>query len=204
MAGLRNIKSEFLIKANDSLKFVQNVNNALINEKIILSNSEVSCIYEVSFLKIFTAWEKFLEESFIGYLEGKFTKKQRPRLITKKIGSEKAYALLRGTKQYPDWTKIEDVLTLSSLFFITSNPYDTILRSEYQRLSQMKTIRNAITHISKSSSDGFKKLLRAELASYSISMSPGEFLMQKKLPSEQYLSYYTNLLKTSASFIVQK
>ena len=180
MPSLKTIKSSFVDKADNSLRFVQNLNDAMNTQRITFKNTEISFIYEVSFIKIFTAWEKFLEDTFIGYLEGRFTKALKPKLITKRMNGERAYALLKGTKQYPDWTKVEEVLTLASLLFTSFNPYDQVLRATNRDLTQMKVIRNSITHISKSSADAFRKLIRSELSSYNIDMNPGEFLTQNR------------------------
>jgi hypothetical protein len=203
MSNLKAIKTDFLLKVDESLKFIQKINSAVQKKRVSLDNLEISTLYEVSFLKIFTEWERFLENSFIGYLMGKSTKKLKPKMITKRMSVDKAYDLIKGTKQYPDWTKVEDILTLASLFFITLNPYDSILRTTHKELSQIKIIRNAITHISKNSTESFRKLVRSELASYNINISPGEFLMQNQSASEQYLSFYSNLLKTCSLYIIR-
>ena len=87
-------------------------NGTLFNQDIYDS------IIEHCFMRIFLAWEIFLEEAFILYLcdaedlqGNKYTHFAQPK------DAEHAYELLKGTKQYPDWTNLDNIKTLSNIFF---------------------------------------------------------------------------------------
>ncbi len=160
--------------------------------------------YEIALIKVFTAWEQFLEKSFVTYMAGASTTRYTPNLYIKKITKNHALRLLCGTREYPDWTDINDVCTLAELYFIGGRPFLLPLREIEQYFNEMKKVRNAIAHISLNARDKFIGLVKAKVPSYRIDITPGEFLARninrrnKKTFFEHYISY---LLAASSKII---
>ena len=203
MIPLRKVLNNFNFQVNESIDFVANINNQIGKHGLTISVKDLSNIYEISFIKIITSWEYFLETSFISYLCGKYTRKIKPQKIVSRISEGKAYDLLKGTREYPDWTNIADVVVYSNLFFLGNNPFKIPLAALQSHFNEMKTIRNSITHISKKSRDSFMNLVRSKLTSYNTSITPGEFLSTPVIgKKELYLIYYSNYLLIAANQII--
>lgn len=75
-------------------------------------------VVESSFLKIFIAWETFLESVFIKYMMGENPIiNPPPTRYVNPIDPAHANNMLIGTKSFADWSKPDDVRKLSELFF---------------------------------------------------------------------------------------
>lgn len=152
-----------------------------------------NAIVENSFMKIYLAWEQFLEKTFIAYLQNAtdmkgltYTRYGIP------LNDQHAYDMLRGTKNYPDWTKLEDINRLSKIYFDNSGPY-AILTSSSVELLEMKTIRNRISHVSENSLKQFNSLLAKNISQ--INIEPGDYLMTLKDGANTYFTFYVDMLK---------
>jgi hypothetical protein len=60
MASVRKIKSHFDKSLNNSFALLRDINKSTKSGHITLTSSAICSIYEVCFLKIFAAWERFL------------------------------------------------------------------------------------------------------------------------------------------------
>lgn len=151
---------------------IQKLNGLIANvhkpsvHTVQLDIDEVNVITESAFLKMFIAWESFLEKSFIHYLTGNsstsgktFTCFASPR--------DEAHAsqILIGMNKYVDWSTPETVRKLSKIFFDNGEPYETVLSSITSDIYDLKAIRNSAAHISSTTSKnldglGTRKLQR--------------------------------------------
>ncbi len=193
------------IKKNirESIELVSRINSlnsyASVQQKgniYILTPIELDRIYEIAFLKIFTSWEVFLEDSFIALLCGTKNRKIKPKLIVKKINEDKAYDLLKGVKEYPDWTNIAKVIEMSELYFVSQNPLKIPLESFRSTFNEMKTVRNAISHISKEATKKLNNLAINKLKNYSPPITPGGFLSCKSPNNvDSYIIYYAKSMR---------
>lgn len=137
------------------LKKINYINIPQIN----IQSTVIDNIYEIAFIKILTAWESFLEDSFLNYLCGHYVKNQKPKKIVNRLTIDQAYDLIKGKGNYPDWTNISEIRHFSDLFFIANNPYKIPLSSLETYYNEMKSIRNCIAHISKNSKQKFINLI---------------------------------------------
>lgn len=170
-----------------------------------LKREYVHSMYESSFLKVFTSWERFLENCFVAYLAGASANKFKPTIYLKKITKKHALDILSGTKDYPDWTNIDDVCKLARLYFRNGVPFVQPLREIETYFIDIKKVRNAIAHISLNSKTKFQGLLKSRLASYRTNMSPGEFLslrVSKKI-KECFFEYYISYLDVASQKIIK-
>jgi hypothetical protein len=106
-------------------------------------------IVSSAYLKLFVAWESFLEEAFAKYLIGEISTDGTPvgRYVT--VG-DKAHAIkmMIGTQKYVDWANHEIVRRLAVLYLVDGEPLKTNLASIASDLADMKTVRNAAAHLS--------------------------------------------------------
>ena len=108
----------------------------------------LSLIYELSFLRIFAAWETFLEESFIRYLCG-YSSAAGQQILTgglrhSKMLRDARHALL-GAKAFLLWHNPSTVIDRSRRFFILGL-HETIMLSNRSRLNWFSSVRHRIAH----------------------------------------------------------
>lgn len=167
------------------------------------SNKIYDAIVEHCFMQIFLAWEKFLENSFILYLNASADLQGNTYVrygIPK--DSEHAYNMIKGTKNYPDWTNISDVICLAKIYFENGGPYSIIANNPVE-FEDIKVIRNRISHVSEKSIKAFERLL-AKTILQTTNVSVGDFLMMFKDNSQTYFSYYMDFLKGYVEAICNK
>ena len=204
MLKLRKIRQEFIVVNDSALRFIRDINTYINKGQMEICQKDIDSIYEIAFIKIYTSWEEFLENSFIAFLSGKFTKKSHPKKIVTKIDEDVAYNLLKGTRRYPDWTNISDVLDLSELFFKEDNPFIEPLNNIKAHFNEMKKIRNYIVHVSIHSKNHFENLVINKLTSYSLPFSPGGLLSSiEKKSKKSFIKRYSDYLIYAAEEIVK-
>ena len=117
---------------------------------------------ERSFELLFMKFEAFIEELFYSYALGNspITGTTPARTVTLSSESDIEH-LFSGGKEYPDWTRWDFVASQSSLFFSPS-PFQ-VLYSHMSILNELKTIRNALSHISGAAQKKYQTLVRNRL-----------------------------------------
>lgn len=168
----------------------------------LFSSDMYNAIVEKSFMQIYLAWERFLEKAFISYLQnatdlqgGTYASYSTP------IDDDHSYKMLKGTKNYPDWTNVDDVNYLSAVYFDASGPF-SILLSPPPELLELKTIRNRISHVSEKSIKSFNTLLSKKISQTNI--LPGDYLMMLKDSSHTYFTFYVEMLRDYVDAICNK
>lgn len=196
---LDKIKKEFkqnMIKSFELIKIISQAGTTLPKEKIYL-------IYELSFLRLFLTWEWFIEETFISYMLGmKTSKGYRAKTYVKPKNKKHAYEFVREGRDYADWTSPDVVIRKASLFFEDGEPYKDALISIGEDIKNMKTIRNAIVHISQDAQEKFKSLVRIKLGYAKRGITPGEFL-STSIKNETIITHFRNKLELASDKIVQ-
>jgi hypothetical protein len=180
-----------------------------VNQLSHLQIDQVHLIYELSFLKIFLAWEFYLEKSFILYMLGEETESgYKPRAYVIPRDEKHAYELIKGGRSFPDWLNLEFIREKSELFFENGSPFKDVLYNNQtikEGLQMMKIIRNRIVHISQKTQQEFSNLLRNEFG-HDSGIGPGEFLKKneaKRQKSLSYIDYFKDILLTAANNIVR-
>ena len=106
-----------------------------------------------AYLRMYVAWETFIEKSFIDYLINEASiDNNRPAKWVNPIDFEHANNIIIGNQKHMDWSNPESVRKISKLFFHQGYVFDTVLSSITTDLVDMKTIRNAAAHISSTTS----------------------------------------------------
>jgi hypothetical protein len=111
-------------------------------------------ISESAFLKMFVAWETFVENSFIDYLINEESiMLRRPAKWATPIDRKHAHQIIIGNQKYMDWSNPETVRNISKIFFHQGYIFATSLSAINTDLMDMKTIRNSAAHLSSTTSD---------------------------------------------------
>ncbi|PKA15458.1 hypothetical protein [Leptospira haakeii] len=111
-------------------------------------------ISESAFLKMFVAWETFVESSFIDYLiNEESVLLKRPAKWATPIDRKHANQIIIGNQKYMDWSNPEIVRSVSKIFFHQGYVFDIALSAINADLMDMKTIRNSAAHLSSTTSD---------------------------------------------------
>ncbi|MBV8391089.1 MAG: hypothetical protein JO080_14890 [Mucilaginibacter sp.] len=106
-------------------------------------------ISESAFLRIYIAWETFLETCFVDYLLNEVSVlNNRPAKWVNPIDKEHAQQIIIGNQRHMDWSNPETVRKISSIFFHQGYIFNTSLGSINNDLMDLKTIRNSAAHVS--------------------------------------------------------
>lgn len=123
------------------------------DDSYIIESSLREFISESAFLKIFIAWETFLESCFVDYLMGlPSVKNKRPAKWANPVDRDHAQQLLVGTQNYVDWANPEITRRLSKIYFHEGYVFQSQLATINKELLDLKTIRNSAAHLSSSTS----------------------------------------------------
>ncbi|MCK4428747.1 MAG: hypothetical protein KAU95_00100, partial [Candidatus Aenigmarchaeota archaeon] len=147
---------EFEQRIKDNLDLISDINE-LNSTNTVLNKSQVNQIIELVFLKIYVSWEIFLEDVFIKLIlisknNYKITAYLKPRDYSH------ALEMLKENKPFLDWTKVDNVMNRSKYFFKKGFPIFNNLYLIKTELTEMKTIRNNIVHMSQKVQKKFKDL----------------------------------------------
>ncbi len=162
---------------------------------------------EVAFLRAFTGWEIFLEETFLLYLLGHQPPKgQPPRRYGFPPNREAASEWCTEGKEYAKWN-VSDVRRRADRWFRDGRPFTPALQGQQSRLEQLMTIRNAIAHQSSAARGKFETLVRNELQALPPNTTVGSFLITTKPnsnPPISFMEFYLSEVKCVAQNIVPR
>jgi hypothetical protein len=162
---------------------------------------------EIAFLRAFTGWEIFLEETFLLYLLGHQPPKgPPPRRYGFPQDKSAASEWCSDGKEYAKWNSM-DVRRRANRWFKDGRPFTPALQSQQSRLDQLVTIRNAIAHESSAARTKFENLVRIELQALPPGITVGGFLLTlqpNSNPPLSYLDFYLGQVQQVASNIVPK
>ncbi len=160
-----------------------------------------SFVTEAAVLKIFIAWEKFLEQSFLEYLMGSPT--TTGSFLTcylKPVSLDHANLVLIGTQRYVDWGNPDIVIRLAKLYFDGGAPYQVAISAILTDLIDFRSIRNAAAHLSTSTSKQLDQLALRKLGRAVVGVSVYELVTaaDPRVPSKTVLQSYIDSLEAAA------
>ena len=171
----------------------------------LISPKRRDMLIELAFFRTFSAWESFLEESFILYMLGQ--QPPRGRRISRygfPPNEDAAYEWVADGRSYANWT-VEHVKARSKRLFKDGHPFHAPLSSHSHLLQQVKTIRNSIAHESEDARQKFEALVRNELTALPRNTTPGSFLLTTKprtTPPVSFFEFYLDQVVRAAQMIV--
>lgn len=166
---------------------------------------QVEIISELAFLRIFIAWEDFLEESFIRYLIGvKSPSGYSPERFINPSNMKIAKNIISGERrEYIKWNSASEIIARSEIYFKDGEPYGSVLQGTATDLDDMNVIRNRITHRSTISKDKFNNFVRKRFGHGIRGMTPGRFLLTLPTTQNTFFNYYVDLIKTASRIIIR-
>ena len=165
-----------------------------------------SMFIESSFMKIFIAWELFQEQTFISYMLGNASMRGTviTRYVTPLDSNHANDLLLGGNGRFADWSTPDVVRRMARLCFANGDPYETALAAIHSDLLDLKTIRNAASHISSTTTSALDALASRKLQTPMSGCSVASLLLAidpNSAAGDSFLTSYCNLLDAAANLI---
>jgi len=209
MTNLATFRDDLQRNIAESLDLIRTVNQivSLSDLSVNISIDQRDFMVEWVFVRIHTAWERFIENCFLMYMLGERSSSGfAPDRYAFPEDENHALGFIKAGRDYIyiRWTDPSTVKKYASLCFKSGEPFQTILDLKTAQLQDMNTIRNAVVHQSRDSLDKFKSLVRRELRTAPLNITPGKFLMtiKPKTIRTTYLNSYCNVLKLISMRIV--
>jgi len=135
------------------LSHISFANHKYANGSYKIAQNLREFICESAFLRIFIAWETFLEKSFVDYLLNEPSiLNNRPAKWVNPISKEHAQEIIIGNQRYMDWSNPEAIRKMSQIFFHQGYVFNTTLSAINNDLMDLKAIRNSAAHMSSTTS----------------------------------------------------
>jgi len=198
-ASLSHVLVDFQSGIDSSVNLISAVKNLGINR------IQLEIITELAFLRVFIAWENFLEGSFIRYSIGASSPSAyKPVVLASPQNLGHALDLISSGRDYVPWNSASEVIKRSVMYFQNGEPYRRALEPAIVDLNDMNTIRNRIVHKSTKSKDQFNHFIRRKYGHGISGMTPGRFLLAPAINSVQntFLQYYLEVLGAASNLIV--
>ena len=169
----------------------------------LLTMKEHASIAELAYLKVFLAWERFLEQSFLYYMCGHKEPKIKCHCFVVAPNLDHASVLVYPEgRHYAEWGNPVRVRDRAKRFFKEGEPYWSALGAAFDKLEEMRKIRNCIAHPSKYAREQFEKVVRASLGHVPKRISPGDFLLRNiRGPSNRFEIYICTISIISGKII---
>lgn len=197
-ASLAHVFSDIESQIKSSRKLVAKV------RRMRMPQIQVELVAELAFLRVFIAWENFLEQSFLRYLVGARSRSgQAPTKYVNPKNLDHARQVVCSGREYFQWNSASKVVQIAETYFRDGEPFKPILEGISAELKDMATIRNRIAHRSTSARDRFNSLVRKNFGHGKPGMTPGRFLLTSTTPSSQssFFDDYTQTI-SAASFLI--
>lgn len=172
-----------------------------------ISTARRDAMTELAFLRVFLAWESFLEQSFMLYTLGrKAPGAAAPaRYVFPPSPAHASEWVIPEGRPYATWTNPDHISVRAERFFHGGRPFASTLRANQNALHEARTLRNAIAHASTSTQEKFENLVRRKRRTLPPNCTVGSFLgliVPKSAPPQSFFEFYTDLIITCASQLV--
>ena len=164
-------------------------------------------IIENIILTVYSSWEKFLEDTFISYMQGNISENGTAITVyVSPTSDDHAYNLIKNVTTYPDWTDVNKIMINAGNFFENGGPFQLLLTLKGD-INAVKKIRNAIAHTSRKAREDFENLVRGKVGHLPNDITPAKFVSEYKTGNRRadptFFEYYVNFLKDSAAMLVE-
>jgi len=129
----------------------------------VLNREDIGFAYMGLYLSVFTEFESFLEELFVGIVSGQIKHSsslvgRRVRILPKMLTEEIIFA----NKKYIDWFPYEQwTVPRANLFLDQGHPYTQMSTEDLKKLENYQILRNVIAHKSKFAINKFNTTISA-------------------------------------------
>jgi hypothetical protein len=191
---------------NSNLKLFLDIVNTSNLDK--LSAKQKNTIIELSFLRVYIAWENFLHETMVDVLAYKQKSQKVSRVAVRDLSHIES--LMAMGDYYPKFN-YEKVIQREDLF-LKVKIYTQVLSSRKQMFDDMKRMRNMVAHEGRELNvNAFYSSVVTKVASHlvltqaELQRLPGSFLKSRdKTKTTYYFEFYVNATVAAAKEIVQR
>ena len=164
-------------------------------------------VAELCALRIFMAWEAFLEDTFLRYMCGATSiggLKPSCCAIPRDLKHARDIVCGMSNRDFIDWASPDKVIQRSMLYFHDGEPFNSAVSPATVELRDFRTVRNRIAHDSDQARNDFAKLVRHHLGSVPRGMGPGRFLTTvnpNRTGQLTYLGHWSGLVGAVAVLV---
>jgi hypothetical protein len=183
MTKIAALDADFARRVNESLQIVSSTEALWLtappasNVRRQLKVPQLEALYESVYLRIFSAWESFIEDVLVRFMSGYETPTYQPSLMPtcpRAASVRAARVFLYGNRDYLLWhNPTASANRIAN--FLSNSPIELVLRSQQVRLQAFADIRHRIAHDSDDSKTKFQNAALM-LAGAQYSGSPGKLL----------------------------
>ena len=170
-----------------------------------LRPSRLEAIYELAFLRIFLAWEVFLEESFLRYLCGYSNSVGCPALLGAPCRTiDDARNTLLGGSSFVSWYSPDKIRNRSKTF-MSGGLHEVVISSFQAQLEAYACVRHRIAHSSRYAVQQFDAATNTLAGRRYLGSRPGRFLRDLNpggTPPRRWLYVIADDLRSLAAQIV--
>lgn len=150
---------------------------------------EREIVLSACFVRVFVALEEYLEAAFGHYIMGGLSVAGwSPVVYAKPPTVDHAHGMFIGLQRFMDWSTPDQVRKLAKLYFANGDPFDAPLASSLQTILDMKTVRNAASHVSRTTTAPLDALYSRWTASPRRGVSAYEMILaQESKTSRSFL-----------------
>lgn len=202
-----DVVTQFRAKSLLVEEYIQNAFHQGQNGNYIFDENFRSFIIESCVIKLYIAWEEFLEECFTCYsmAEPSISGLQYVRYSTPP-NREHAKRMPIGNQSYIEWGNPNAVLTLCKLYLQNGEPLRSAIASVNQDLLDLRTIRNAAAHLSTTTKAAFESAASRILGRSSNGITVSDFLLLQHPASavnDTVFMHYNKTLNAVTSLIAR-
>jgi hypothetical protein len=170
-----------------------------------LVKRQLIMLTESIFFSGFRAYENFIRDAFLLYcLEKRPESGKRVVSYLRPKSFQHAEELIQSSLQFLDWNTAETIIKRAELYLLDGFPVKTPYTSGKETFDELRLLRNHIAHRSKTSMNGYRKVLRRYFGTEPLELpEPGEYLLltDKHERSKYKLLTYFDFLRQSAQYI---
>lgn len=145
---LENVLSEFKSSLAQCDSLIANAHQTGAGGIALLPPLDRRQITVAAFLNLYIAWETFLESSLVELMTGGVTLSGRAAVkYVSPISPEAARRLIIGVNRYFDYGNHDLIRKIVNMYFQSGYPYEPHLSSIMSDLADLRTMRNALAHI---------------------------------------------------------
>ena len=189
-------------KAEAFVNLLEDNKNEFADGTSVITQYAVEISYELAYLRLFGAWESFLEEVFVRYLCGysRGLDLQEPLLAGQTYSTtlSAAEARLLSGRSYVSWYVPSEIVSRCRRFFSGGN-FEYVVSSASQILEDQRCTRHQIAHVQKHATRNFDNMTTRLVGKRFPGSSAGRFLRSQRPGGGRWLFHFSIQLRGLAS-----
>jgi hypothetical protein len=165
---------------------------------------DLDSVYEALFLRAVTSFESFLEELFLGIMEGRVRYSSTSgvsRRMTTKSREALVEIVFQGKNKYLNWLPFQHTEDRAGLYLREGKPFSSLEDGDRSVVKTITLIRHAIAHRSKHSMDEFRTKVLGSLSLLKGERTPAGFLRSRVHSGGNRFEAYVGVLGKIAAIL---